>query len=204
MSTGSELLHKLRSQREINSNINDCNSTSAVRYVTPLAASTFYKSNGASPLRQNEIHQPSSTTTTIEVCLGPDCSGSGGGAALLEIEELVSATFRKNCVGVSPGGCRDYCTMGPNIYVKQFIAGSNITTTSIIDEHYSKVNNPEACRSILASLFPSGNGSEKVESTNNNSTSIYSILQRREDGIRWRSHKKRAAMEHRLRVRKRL
>lgn len=124
MSTGSELLHKLRSQREINSKVNDCNSTSVVRYVTPLAASTFYKSNGASPLRQNEIHQPSSTTTTIEVCLGPDCSGSGGGAALLEIEELLSATFRKKCVGskiVLPGGCRDYCTMGPNIYVRQTV-----------------------------------------------------------------------------------
>eukprot|EP00977_Amphora_coffeiformis_P015348 scaffold4510_cov183-Amphora_coffeaeformis.AAC.33 len=72
----------------------------------------------------------------IEVCQGPDCYGLGGGAALLEIEELCreyqychhnthenASTSAVARVVVQRGGCRNYCTMGPNVHCqgKQFV-----------------------------------------------------------------------------------
>lgn len=103
---------------------------------------------------------------SIEVCQGPDCSGLGGGAALLEIEELVQEvkyqySYQYKCndggaqdqqssitgiasvvsdmsiVGVElglkeredqsnisiktiVGGCRDFCTVGPNVHILEY------------------------------------------------------------------------------------
>jgi len=95
---------------------------------------------------------------SIEVCQGPDCSGLGGGAALLEIEELVqeykdrnshqnkcnegedqeqksaikgmttavsdmnldSGERERQCdtsINTIVGGCRDFCTVGPNVHI---------------------------------------------------------------------------------------
>lgn len=144
---------------------------------------------------------------TIEVCLGPDCSGSGGGAALLEIEELVSPSpcyqakmkggdatdETKKVVRVVPGGCRDFCTVGPNVYVKNNVGGND-------EGHYSKVDCPEACRAITSSI------DEKEESADTGlaaEASTSAILRRRQDGIRWRLHRERAAKERRLKVRER-
>ena len=160
-----------------------------------------------------DVHKKTSTpsSTTIEVCLGPDCSGGGGGAALLEIEDLVScrektntttstksATYdinNKKKVVVIPGGCRDFCTMGPNVYVRNDVESI----------HYSKVNNPKKCRDIISSIYGK---EEEEESTsvqithiNTKDSSVESLMRRREDSIRWQSHKDRAARERRLKVR---
>jgi len=72
-----------------------------------------------------------SKARVIEVCCGPDCSQ--GGAALLEIEELVA----EGTVGISisRGGCRDLCSVGPNVYHDGY--------------HFSKVKSPEDCRDLL-------------------------------------------------------
>jgi len=128
----------------------------------------------------------------VEVCLGPDCSGGGGGAALLEIEDLVGAVGR-NCticsgnagiatgatpaadlpVTVSIGGCRDHCTVGPNVYLSvgrgTYAAAptvasggsSNRTATtncgaaisiSADARHHTRVNNPDACRNVVGCI----------------------------------------------------
>lgn len=68
----------------------------------------------------------------IEICTGPQCSVSGASAARLEIEDLVIEADDGFCI--QEGGCRDFCTMGPNVY--------NGGT------HFSKVQSPEECQRI--------------------------------------------------------
>ena len=74
-------------------------------------------------LQANERINNGNEEVTIEVCMGPDCSGGGGGAALLEIESLVmdggekAGNGSKGNIRVVGGGCRDYCTMGPNVHL---------------------------------------------------------------------------------------
>ena len=135
-----------------------------------------------------------------------DCSGGGGGAALLEIEELLSYRA-KSCTGnnsddannknvkVVIGGCRDRCTMGPNVHIRNHAN----------DTHHSKVNNPKKCRDIVTSIYKKDTVSGGTHTTSSHTTtdSVTSLLRRREDSARWQSHKDRAAKERRLRVRKR-
>ena len=128
----------------------------------------------------------------VEVCLGPDCQG---GATLLEIEELVSSAGTKSPrprthreVTVCSTGCRDFCTVGPNVYVKSDLA----------DEHFTRVDGPRACRKVVSSILADdASGRDEVLS------STQALLKRREDGIRWRRHKERVCREKRLRVLKR-
>ena len=87
--------------------------------------------------------------------------------------------------------------MGPNVYVRNDVESI----------HYSKVNNPQKCRDIISSIY---GGEEEEESTsvqsphtNTKVSSVESLMRRREDSIRWQSHKDRAAMERRLKVRER-
>ena len=64
----------------------------------------------------------SRSSYSIEVCQGPDCKGLGGGIAILEIEELVQEHKYHNTEGnirVVSGGCRDFCSVGPNVHVLQ-------------------------------------------------------------------------------------
>ena len=126
----------------------------------------------------------------VEVCLGPDCQG---GATLLEIEELVSSAGTKSPrprreVTVGSTGCRDFCTVGPNVYVKSDLA----------DEHFTRVDGPRACREVVSSVL-ADDASGRVEVL----SSTQALLKRREDGIRWRRHKERVCREKRLRVLKR-
>lgn len=69
-------------------------------------------------------------TEEIEVCTGPDCSA--GGAALLEIEELVTEDGAN--WDLVRGGCRNLCSMGPNVHCRS--------------THFSKVKSPEDCLSL--------------------------------------------------------
>lgn len=200
MSTGLDLLHRLRRQQQ---HEQQTQTQQKERQKRPVVA--------AADEKVTEIERTSSskskTTTTIEVCLGPDCSGGGGGAALLEIEELVSYRT-KSCTGnnsddaknknakVVIGGCRDLCTMGPNVYVKNHAT----------NEHHSKVKNPEICRDIVTSIYKKdtvSGGTHNTTASHTTTDSVTSLLRRREDSARWQSHKDRAAKERRLRVRER-
>ncbi|EJK49092.1 hypothetical protein THAOC_32063, partial [Thalassiosira oceanica] len=124
----------------------------------------------------------------VEVCLGPDCQG--GRRTLLEIEELVSSrTSRasKPCeVTVGSTGCRDFCTVGPNVYVK----------SDVEDDHFTRVGSPQACRRVVSSILADDTSDDALSSTQ-------ALLRRREDGIRWRRHKERVCREKRLGVLKR-
>ena len=199
MSTGLDLLHRLRRQQQ---HVQQA-AQQKERQKRPVVAA-------AADEKVTEIERTSSsksktTTTIIEVCLGPDCSG--GGAALLEIEELVSYRA-KSCTGnnsddannknvkVVIGGCRDLCTMGPNVYIKNHAT----------NKHRSKVKNPEICRDIVASIYEKNDTvSRDTRTTSSHTTtdSVTSLLRRREDSARWQSHKDRAARERRFRVRER-
>lgn len=77
----------------------------------------------------------------LEVCQGPDCFGSGGGAAIVELEELVQEYKNGDGVVVVRGGCRNFCSMGPNVHFNQ--------------QHFTKVNGVQECRSVLGSTEPS-------------------------------------------------
>ena len=77
--------------------------------------------------------------TTIEVCQGPDCKGIGGGAALLEIEELVQ-NIPSHSITVQPGGCRNFCSMGPNVHLLE---------RKSIQESFHQVKNVDMCKDIV-------------------------------------------------------
>lgn len=188
MSSGSELLRKLK-QQKLKQKQKSCK-------LSQEDESTDDSSVGrAAPGRALSI---TTLKTTVEVCLGPDCSGAGGGAALLEIEDLVSrrtSPNRNGCniklankvVDIVLGGCRDFCTVGPNVHVKNDSRGN--------DAHHIKVDGPDVCRSIVLSIY----GEEETVET----SSTMNLLRRRKDGIRWRSHKERAMNDRRLKVRER-
>ena len=72
----------------------------------------------------------------IDICTGPQCSVSGAPAAQLEIEDLV--TEANNGFRIQEAGCRDFCTVGPNVYC----GGS----------HFSKVQSPEDCERIAQEI----------------------------------------------------
>ena len=106
--------------------------------------------------------QDAPTSTFIEICQGPDCGGLGGGAALLEIEELVCEHSHKNNDGVKKpvlvvGGCRDFCTVGPNVYI-----GSKTKTSHgeqlLHHEHLDHVDNPSRCADVVDALYKVGGG----------------------------------------------
>ena len=141
---------------------------------------------------------------TIEVCLGPDCSGSGGGAALLEIESLVMGRGEKagnssKCnIRVVGGGCRDHCTMGPNGHIQS-------NSIAAEDSHFTRVNSPEECRHVVRVATDASSKGTRDDNSgeDDNTNNIAKILQKREDGRRWRMLREKAAKERRLRVRER-
>jgi len=203
MSTGLDLLQRLRQQQQ--------------QYVKQQSQEKNEQQSTTKDKNEDtHVHKKSSTpssTTTVEVCLGPDCSGGGGGAALLEIEDLVSCREKVNTtttstrstiydinnkknVVVVPGSCRDFCTMGPNVHVRNKVE---------MDIHYSRVNNPKKCRDIISAIYEEEEASTSVQTTHTNTkdSSVESLMRRREDSIRWQSHKDRAARERRLKVRER-
>jgi hypothetical protein len=71
----------------------------------------------------------------VEVCQGPDCTGLGGGAALLEIEELIQEKQSEENISLClvGGGCRDLCTVGPNVRIFHKLHGSIETFSHVSD-----------------------------------------------------------------------
>jgi hypothetical protein len=131
-------------------------------------------------------------TTFIEICQGPDCGGLGGGAALLEIEELVCEHVHKNnndCAKppiLLVGGCRDFCTMGPNVYFR----------SKQINEHsFNHVDSTSRCADVVDSLVGvagggvvNGNmdGTAILPTPTNTTNSLVSrMAQRRSERLRW-------------------
>ena len=92
--------------------------------------------------------EASKRCVAIEVCHGPDCFGSGGGAVLLELEELVQevttttmAGSSSNNIEIQKGGCRNYCSMGPNVHC--FVSG----------KHFTKVKGPAECQDVIQKVL---------------------------------------------------
>ena len=79
----------------------------------------------------------------IEVCQGPDCFGAGGGATILEIEELVQEQDADN-FHVIRGGCRNFCSMGPNVHYCSSIIGIRQQ-----NEHFTKVVGVTECQELV-------------------------------------------------------
>ena len=78
---------------------------------------------------------------TLEVCQGPDCFGCGGGAALLEIEELwqeEEEAQRGICeIELVRGACRNFCSMGPNVHFDN------------CQQQFTKVKSIVECRQVM-------------------------------------------------------
>ena len=229
MSSGSVLLRKLLEQRSVRENelgpgsrisdgsYQDGQSASVVRALPTGGASLSGGGGGGGGGHEHE-HEHDETMAmamamamdaTVEVCLGPDCSSSGGGAALLEIEDLLDGWQRKNiCPRVAVGGCRDHCTIGPNVYIRG---------QGIADSHHPSVDGPDACRRVVSHVVAVISGGvlncsapcDQANAVNRGGSDDISIvssarlLTRREDGRRWRALRERAARERRLRVRER-
>ena len=109
----------------------------------------------------------------FEVCQGSDCSGSGGGAAVLEIEELVQeySTREDACIRVVRGGCRNLCSIGPNVH---YPGG----------QHFSKIASVDKCLEVdLESI-----NSERKEEQETSALPISTkLLVRQANRLRWRA-----------------
>lgn len=101
----------------------------------------------------------------IEVCNGPDCSVSGGRAALLEIEELAGES--RGRFHVVAGGCRNFCTLGPNVHCG--------------DVHFERIRGTDDCERIAKEL-----GIIQDEGTNCQVVSrVGLMLTKKADRLRW-------------------
>jgi hypothetical protein len=105
---------------------------------------------------------------TIEVCHGPDCFGSGGGAALLELEELVIESGSSFLV--VQGGCRNFCSMGPNVHVDS--------------RHFTGIKSVEDCQQVAKKI---GLQLEYEYETDCNQQPVVSMLMKRVDRLRWKA-----------------
>ena len=124
--------------------------------------------DGFAPPQQKAAGNPPSSGSfgySIEVCQGPDCTGLGGGAAILEIEELVREHhFHQNAaddaggsamIRVVTGGCRDFCTVGPNAHIlarvpKEQRKGRKRTS---LMESFQNVNDAPSCDRVVNSTI---------------------------------------------------
>jgi hypothetical protein len=102
------------------------------------------------------------STCSIEVCQGPDCTGLGGGAAILEIEELVREHHFQSqqlqnhspsgAIEVVAGGCRDFCSVGPNTHVLRGQYQSRRKRTRTINtllDSFSNVKDASSCDKVV-------------------------------------------------------
>eukprot|EP00984_Skeletonema_dohrnii_P034509 scaffold33581_cov220-Skeletonema_dohrnii-CCMP3373.AAC.1 len=225
MSSGSILLQQLRSRQSKSSSHNKSSSEKSDITTSSCDGTAVAPTNpSVAAISQRTISLPAATkkNQVIEVCLGPDCAVAGGGAALLEIEDLVR---QQQCpskesnnddtkIIVQPGGCRDHCTEGPNVRILSCNGGGGV------DAGFHKVNNPEACRRVVSSLFPTkstptnnelhaaGHSTHATATTKSNKhddtsssssdNAVARLLLRGKDAKRWKAHRERAAKERRL------
>ncbi len=125
----------------------------------------------------------------VEVCQGPNCRG--GGASLLEIEELVQEkqSHDKNVeLFLVEGGCRDYCSVGPNVHIRHekhgYIESANhVIDPSKCEEVVQKAKDLEARIGSDEKMTPVQAG--QPISSNSLEGSHQSMMARRAARIRW-------------------
>ena len=114
-----------------------------------------------------------SQAARLEVCQGPDCLGAGGGAALLELEELVQE-YTMGDIRVVRGGCRNFCSMGPNVHYRQV-------------QQFTKVADPVECQTIVRSIIRGEAEDDSSSSGAENVPITTTLLQRKADRQRWQA-----------------
>jgi len=123
------------------------------------------------PTTTEESSNNTSTAAVIKVCHGPDCFGLGGGAVLLELEQLVTSSSSIRNTKVMKDGCRNLCSMGPNVHcrqVKTTTKNSNNDGVVLFQKHYSRVLGPEECKVIVKDIIREQvNDSEEDNETSN-------------------------------------
>ena len=129
---------------------------------------------------------------SIEVCQGPDCTGLGGGVAVLEIEELVREhIYQKggDNLRVIAGGCRDFCSVGPNVHIHQ----KSGRKKTILLESFQNVRDASSCDRVVshATAQSSSDHPTDEDATNRNppASSVGSMMARRAERIRWEALK---------------
>jgi hypothetical protein len=227
MSSGSTLLQQLRHQskssctspsqnshKSIEADENTKNITSSSRDAAII------EQTGPSAVGASITHKEADAINTmskkkkkmIEVCLGPDCAVAGGGAALLEIEDLLhKCTIKGEIATVRAGGCRDQCTEGPNVRILSVNSDNTAAAggrRNIEEEEvdFHRVNCPEACRRVMDSLLCTASSiSTEARQTDDEGCKASSeniivarLLSRKEDARRWKTLRERAAKERRL------
>ncbi len=152
--------------------------------------------NNSNDIVNNHI-QTQDTSYSIEVCKGPDCTGLGGGAAILEIEELVREHRHQNgddTIRVVAGGCRDFCSVGPNVHIHARRPNESGKRTNLLLESFQGVNDASSCNRVLDSIIASKSTSEEAaEYTPCDSSSAIdrhrSMMARKAERQRWEALK---------------
>ena len=124
----------------------------------------------------------------VEVCQGPDCSG--GGTALLEIEELIQEEqSRRDDVNMClvEGGCRDLCTVGPNVHIRHKRRGSLESFHGVSDgsKCYLVVESAVRWDDWIGSTTCVVPQTAESPSTSAQTASRQSIMARRATRMRW-------------------
>ena len=117
----------------------------------------------------------------VVVCSGVDCMGLGGGAALLEIEELcaeVSSSSGPTHVEAVSGVCTLQCANAPNVNVHDLSSDGR----SLAVSNHLRVDSAGRCAEVLAAAAaasPPGVRSDVVEVGGGG------IMMKRAAGLRW-------------------
>ena len=117
----------------------------------------------------------------VVVCSGVDCMGLGGGAALLEIEELCaevsSSSGGAEHVEAVSGVCTLQCANAPNVNVHALASDGRSLDVS----NHLRVDSAARCAEVLAvATSPPGVRSEVLEGGGGGG-----IMMRRAAGLRW-------------------
>lgn len=116
----------------------------------------------------------------VVVCSGVDCMGLGGGAALLEIEELcaeVSSSSGPTHVEAVSGVCTLQCANAPNVNVHDLSSDGR----SLAVSNHLRVDSAGRCAEVLAAAAasPPGVRSDVIEVGGGG------IMMKRAAGLRW-------------------
>ena len=166
-------------------------------------------------LQEEAVSTQKQRHISIEICQGPDCTGLGGGAASLEIEELVreyngqlqkycnhasmGSKFCDNMISIDVGGCREFCTVGPNVHIIEYSSGKKSCKSKRKKEILESMNHIDdilSCRGVVQSaIHLTGNNidnkecSNEIEGLSCAPKEHKSMMERRAERIRWESLK---------------
>ena len=122
-----------------------------------------------------DAHQDNEARVIIGVCGAVDCVSEGGGAALLEIEELCEELDGR--VVVKRTACLNCCGVGPNVAIRSAQRG--------YDVHF-RVNSVEKCAEVVQGAAVHAGQRDNDESLPAHVVDPrLRLLRRRADGARW-------------------